>query len=157
MNVIPELENASGCVDVPDEAQFRLWAESAMSAASTDGRERELSIRLVDEIESAELNSHYRGKTGATNILSFPVDPGLVLPGDMALPLGDLVICVPVVQQEADSQHKAALAHWAHLTVHGVLHLNGYDHELPAEAEVMEAMEIRVLAGLGYDNPYDER
>ena len=109
----------------------------------------QLSIRIVNEAESAELNAHYRHKQGATNILSFPVPPGLP-----ELLLGDLAICAAVVAREAQEQNKSADAHWAHMTVHGVLHLKGYDHEEPAEADAMEALERRILGQLGYADPY---
>lgn len=130
---------------IPSPAALREWASAALGAA-----EGELTIRIVDEAESHELNRRYRGKDKSTNVLSFPYD------GDMlGMPvLGDLVICAPVVQREAREQGKDARAHWAHMVVHGCLHLLGYDHEKDDEAEVMESRERQVLAGLGFDDPY---
>ena len=112
----------------------------------------ELSLRLVDEAESADLNQRYRGKAGPTNVLSFPFEPPPGIKGPRYL--GDLVICVPVVAREAAEQGKAPEAHWAHLVVHGVLHLLGYDHLDEAEAQAMEALETRLLANLGFPPPY---
>ncbi|MDE2087017.1 MAG: rRNA maturation RNase YbeY, partial [Xanthomonadaceae bacterium] len=111
----------------------------------------ELSIRIVDADEGRELNRDYRGKDYATNVLSFEAD----LPPELKLPLiGDMVICSPVVAREAAEQGKRPRDHWAHLTVHGTLHLLGYDHIVAAEAEAMEALETRILAGLGIADPY---
>ena len=142
------LEDASGAPGVPAEAAFRHWAEAALSGRRA---EAELAIRVVDEAESAELNSHYRGKTGPTNVLSFPTE----LPAGVPLPvLGDLVICAPMVAREAREQGKSAEAHWAHLVVHGCLHLLGFDHVAEAEAEAMESLERQILAGLGLPDPY---
>ncbi|HEV2332009.1 MAG TPA: rRNA maturation RNase YbeY [Gammaproteobacteria bacterium] len=142
------LEDASGAPGVPAEAAFRRWAEAALSGRRT---EAELAIRVVGEAESAELNSHYRGRIGPTNVLSFAAE----LPAGVPLPvLGDLVICAPVVAREAREQGKSAEAHWAHLVVHGCLHLLGFDHEAEAEAEAMESLERQILAGLGLPDPY---
>jgi probable rRNA maturation factor len=111
----------------------------------------ELAIRIVDADEGRALNRDYRGKDYATNVLSFPAE----LPPGVQLPLlGDLAICAPVVQREALEQGKREKDHWAHLTVHGVLHLLGYDHLADDEAETMEALERRILAGLSIANPY---
>lgn len=143
-----DLDNASGSAEVPDEAAFQRWADAA---AETDGAE--VSIRLVDEAESAELNRTYRGKDKPTNVLSFPFEAPEGVPNDL---LGDLVICVPVVEREAREQGKTSAAHWAHLVVHGLLHLQGYDHIEDDEAEVMEAKEIAILQGLGFPNPYQD-
>ena len=135
---------------LPAAASFRKWA-----AAAAKGRIRkaDLAIRLVDEKEGRSLNRHYRGKDYATNVLSFPAD----LPEGVSLPLlGDLVICAPVVAREAAEQGKPLAAHYAHLTVHGVLHLLGLDHEDEREAEAMEAIERGLLADLGFADPYSE-
>ena len=118
----------------------------------TAGHKVELSLRLVDEAESADLNQRYRGKAGPTNVLSFPFEPPPGIKGPRYL--GDLVICVPVVVREAAEQGKATEAHWAHLVVHGVLHLLGYDHLDETEAQEMEALETRLLANLGFPPPY---
>ena len=133
----------------PSEAQFRQWCELALRQRSADS---ELTIRLVDEAEGRELNHTWRQKNYATNVLSFPADvPDELL--DIPL-LGDLVICVPVVEREAAEQDKAPEAHWAHLVIHGCLHLLGYDHIEDDEAEEMEALERTLLAELGHPDPY---
>ena len=133
---------------VPAEALFQQWAE----AAADKGTDAELSVRIVDEAESAELNQTFRHKTGPTNVLSFPCEVPAGVPHDL---LGDLVICASVVEREAQEQGKLAEAHWAHMVVHGVLHLRGYDHLQDDEADQMESMEIEILSGLGYPNPYE--
>lgn len=132
---------------VPSLSSFETWAMAVM------GREEssEVSIRLVDEAESGALNETYRHKVGPTNVLSFPCDVPAGVPCAI---LGDLVICAPLVEKEAALQGKSVEAHWAHLVVHGLLHLKGHDHVLPAEALAMEALEIEILARLGYPNPY---
>lgn len=133
----------------PAEADFRRWCELALRQRSGDS---ELTIRLVDEDEGRELNRIWRHKDYATNVLSFPADvPDEFL--DIPL-LGDLVICVPVVEREAAEQGKTPEAHWAHLVIHGCLHLLGYDHIDDAEAEEMESLERDLLAELGYPDPY---
>ena len=115
--------------------------------------EAEISLLIVDETEGAELNRQWRGKDGPTNVLSFPSD----LPAELNLPLlGDLIICAPVVEKEAMAQKKSLDAHWAHMVVHGTLHLLGYDHVVDAEAQEMEALETRILKQLGYPDPYQE-
>jgi len=134
----------------PDEDDIRRWIEAVL-AAEAETAEVELTVRIVDEAEMAELNARYRHKTGPTNILSFPFEAP---PGVELNLLGDLVIAAPVVQREAREQGKTETAHWAHMVVHGTLHLLGYDHLKPAEAEDMEAREIRILQQLGYSNPY---
>ena len=137
---------------LPSAASFKRWA-----AAACEGRimKADLAIRVVDNKEGTSLNRHYRGKDKPTNVLSFPAE----MPTGVDLPmplLGDLVICAPVVLKEAKDQGKAANAHFAHLTVHGVLHLLGMDHEDEREATAMELLEREILAGLGYDNPYED-
>lgn len=153
MTVTVELQNPGRLRSVPLRRDFKRWACAALEQLVQEGTAAQaksrLSIRIVDEAESAALNSQYRHKQGATNILSFPVPEGL--PDAL---LGDLAICAPVVAREAAEQHKSCEAHWAHLTVHGVLHLKGYDHEEPRAAEAMETLERRILAGLGYQDPY---
>jgi len=142
---------------LPAAVSFRKWV-----AAALDGRIREadLAIRIVDAREGRALNRHYRGKDYATNVLSFPADvaEGVKLPKGVKMPLlGDLVICAPVVAKEAREQGKPLNAHYAHLTVHGALHLLGWDHEDDADAECMEKLEREILAGLGIEDPYRER
>ncbi len=144
-----ELQLQTATADtVPEQAEFSRWVEAALQGRIDDW---ELAIRLVDEAESQALNRDYRGKDAPTNVLSFPAE----LPDGIDLPLlGDLVICAPVVAREAREQDKLWLAHWAHLTVHGVLHLLGFDHKTVTEAEIMENEERRILAQLGYADPY---
>ena len=133
--------------EVPDATEFQRWVETALS----DGKDHELTIRLVDEAESESLNSQFRGKSCPTNVLSFPAD----LPAGLDVPLlGDIVICAPLVAREAGEQGKPVDHHWAHLTVHGVLHLLGMDHQQEEEAFEMESLEARLLDALGIADPY---
>lgn len=133
---------------IPEDTALELWAQKAWLG----NHPSEVTIRIVNNDESAELNGQYRGKDRPTNVLSFPFEA----PAGITVPLaGDLVICAPVVEKEAKDQHKALEAHWAHMVVHGMLHLQGYDHIEDHDAEVMEALEIRLLEQLGYGNPYE--
>ena len=135
---------------VPSATSFRRWVKAALRGAKRR-KGTELSIRLVDIDEGQALNRDYRGKDYATNVLSFPAE----LPPGVNLPLiGDLAICSPVVRREADEQGKLARDHWAHMTIHGVLHLLGFDHIEDHDAEVMEALETRILATFGIADPY---
>ncbi len=138
-------------VETPARESIERWVRAALEGAGFTGREVELTVRMVDPEESARLNRTYRHKSGSTNVLSFPFEnpPGVVLPL-----LGDLVICASVVEQQAVGQDKPLMAHWAHMIVHGVLHLLGYDHIEPQQRQEMEMLEISILAGLGYKNPY---
>ncbi|MDH5444855.1 MAG: rRNA maturation RNase YbeY [Gammaproteobacteria bacterium] len=147
MNVDIQRQTETG--PQPDDPDICSWA-SAAYLGSDD--EAEITVRIVDEHESATLNETYRHKTGPTNVLSFPFEspPGVELPL-----LGDLVICAPVVDKEAKQQGKTSQAHWAHMVVHGSLHLQGYDHIEPDQAEQMEVLEIDILARLGFSNPYE--
>jgi probable rRNA maturation factor len=133
---------------LPAAREFRRWAAAALGARS---RGREISVLLVGPAASRALNARYRGRNHATNVLSFPAPPGTGATGGL---LGDLVICPAVLRAEARAQHKSARAHWAHLVVHGVLHLAGYDHERSADALRMERREVWVLRALGIANPY---
>jgi probable rRNA maturation factor len=135
---------------VPGKARFESWVDAALRGARRR-KATELSIRIVDIEEGRTLNHDYRGKDYATNVLSFPAEfpPGVKLPL-----IGDLVICAPVVLREAIEQGKPPRDHWAHLTIHGMLHLLGYDHIDDQDAERMESLETRVLAGLGIADPY---
>ena len=139
---------------LPTRPQFRQWVLAALSGA---GRrfDSEVAIQLVDAAEGQAMNRQYRGKDYATNVLSFQADLPEGLPEDFDFPqLGDLVICAPVVAREAAEQGKALGDHYAHLTIHGVLHLLGFDHVEEAEAEEMEALERQILASLGIADPY---
>ncbi|MBF7730921.1 rRNA maturation RNase YbeY [Pseudomonas sp. N040] len=146
-----DLQLASTAPDLPSAADFRRWCELALRQRTADS---ELTIRLVDEAEARELNHTWRHKDYATNVLSFPAD---IPDGLLDIPLlGDLVICAPVVAREAAEQGKTLPAHWAHLVIHGCLHLLGYDHIDEAEAEEMETLERELLAELGHPDPYDD-
>jgi probable rRNA maturation factor len=135
---------------LPSTVSFRRWADAALAGAKRR-KSAELAIRIVGTREGRRLNRDYRDKDYATNVLSFPME----LPPGVTLPLiGDLAICAPVVAREATEQGKRVRDHWAHMTVHGVLHLLGYDHIDDAEAEAMEALETRILARLGIADPY---
>ena len=135
------VQYASNMPDLPTQAEFRKWAKSALNV------DAEITLRLVDETEGRTLNRDYRSKNYATNVLTFPLaeEPHL---------MGDIVLCAPVVLCEAKEQNKTTGAHFAHLTVHGILHLRGYDHETEAQAELMETLETKIVAKLGYADPY---
>jgi probable rRNA maturation factor len=135
--------------DLPAVADFRRWARAALAVAGADAA-AEITLRIVDEAEGAELNQRYRGKSGPTNVLAFPYAVGT----DHDLH-GDLVMCAPVVRREAREQGKALEAHWAHMCVHGILHLCGYDHATQDEADVMEGLETSILEGQGFPRPYE--
>jgi probable rRNA maturation factor len=135
------IQIASKMAEIPSKNLFKKWAKVALRV------DTEVTIRLVDETEGRALNLAYRGKDYATNVLTFPLAETPHL-------MGDIVICAPIVALEAREQNKSLAAHFAHLTVHGILHLHGYDHEKEAEAELMEAIEIQILSKLGYANPY---
>jgi len=151
MTLMIDLQIAVADAQIPAREQFQRWADAASAACRGD--KKELTIRITDLVESEELNHRYRNKQGPTNVLSFPFeDP----PGLTTNMLGDLVICAPIVEAEAVQQHKAVEAHWAHILIHGVLHLCGYDHIDPDEADQMEALETDILAGLGFPPPYAE-
>ncbi|MEZ9597006.1 rRNA maturation RNase YbeY [Shewanella sp. 10N.261.52.F9] len=136
---------------LPSSTELELWVKTAIRDTMS---EAELTIRIVEVEESQSLNSTYRGKDKPTNVLSFPFEapPGIELPL-----LGDLVICAAVVEQEAIDQNKPLIAHWAHMVVHGCLHLLGYDHIEDVEAEEMESLETQLIESLGYINPYKEQ
>lgn len=151
-----DLQLESSAASLPSEKDFRRWADAALAAAKHEGT-AEITVRIVDEAEGRELNREYRERDYATNVLSFPSELPDFLKDEMeALPLGDLVICAAVVAREATEQGKPLQDHWAHLTVHGVLHLLGFDHIEDEEAEDMEARETAILAGMGIANPYEE-
>lgn len=139
--LIATIQHVTNQANLPTSSQFRKWAKIALRV------DTEVTIRIVDETEGRELNKTYRGKDYATNVLTFPLteEPHLI---------GDIIICAPVVEAEAKAQHKSLEAHYAHLTVHGILHLHGYDHETEAQAELMEGLETAIVTKLGYANPY---
>jgi probable rRNA maturation factor len=139
---------ASASEEAPDPQSIERW----IGAAIGDQREStELSVRIVDAEEGKALNEQFRGSTGATNVLSFPFENESPQP----LPLiGDIVICAPVVAKEAREQNKALNAHWAHMIIHGVLHLLGYDHQNENDANLMESLETKIMQGLGFPPPY---
>lgn len=133
---------------LPTAEQIEQWATAAVQPKSD---EVEMTVRIVDEAESHALNLNYRGKDRPTNVLSFPFE----CPDEVELPLlGDLVICRQVVEREAQEQDKPVMAHWAHMVVHGSLHLLGYDHIEDDEAEEMESLETQIMTGLGFADPY---
>lgn len=161
-----DIQNASSCEHIPDDETFKRWVVAALKAAANlddsalkntsqqekeAEKEKELSLRLVDEEESRSLNLQYRGIDKATNVLSFPCE--LPPEVDIAL-LGDLVICAQVVEREAQEQNKGPESHWAHMVVHGTLHLLGFDHIDETEAEHMESLETAIITALGYAPPY---
>ena len=135
------VQYAANAKNLPTRNQFRRWAKAALQ------RDAAMTLRIVDEVEGRELNRNYRGKDYATNVLTFVYD-------DAAPLSGDVVICAPIVEKEAREQHKELHAHYAHLAIHALLHLQGYDHENEADAAVMEARETAIMLKLGYAEPY---
>ena len=148
MNAGVEVQHASAAPDVPPPAKLVEWAEAALEGRSDDAR---MTVRVVDEDEGAMLNERYRGRPGATNVLAFVFDA----PELPSVPiLGDVVVCAPVAAREALEDSKQLDAHWAHLVIHGTLHLLGYDHDEPGSAREMETLEREILDELGYPDPY---
>ncbi len=134
---------------IPSESELSRWTHLALG----DQTPNHVLLRITDEAESRALNQRYRDQDRPTNVLSFPDTTPPGLPQEQ---LGDLVICAPLVAAEAVAQHKPPQAHWAHLVIHGILHLRGYDHQTAAEAQIMEAQERQMLHQLGYPDPYTE-
>ena len=146
-----DVEINSQSQQIPSMSDLERWISAALHSQQLE--EAEVSLYIVDETEGQELNSQYRGKDYPTNVLSFPAD----IPEEVGIPLlGDLIVCAPVVEREAQEQGKTLAAHWAHMLVHGRLHLLGFDHIEDAEAEEMEALETEIITGLGYPAPYQE-
>jgi probable rRNA maturation factor len=153
MTVQVDVQNASDDHTAPETSIVESWIVRAIGASRPDG-DTEVSVRIVDAAEIQALNSDYRGKDKPTNVLSFPTGEVAGLPADMPVPLGDVVVCASVVRDEAAAQGKAISDHWAHMLVHGTLHLLGYDHETETEAAEMEALEARILSAHGVADPY---
>lgn len=155
-----DVQVAADVCDVPAALDIQNWLEQVIAHVGNDtARSIEISVKIVDEVEGRALNRQFREKDSATNVLSFPLlDAGLAeLPAELPLVLGDIVICGPVVEREASEQGKASSDHWAHMLVHGALHLLGYDHETDQEAQEMEMLEARILAAGGIQDPYETR
>ena len=149
-----DIQRATASDNIPADDQFQLWVEAAM-VGNPD--RFTVAIRIVDEPEAQRFNRDYRGKDYATNVLSFPADLPDGLPAEISkAQLGDLLICAPVVTREATEQHRPETDHWAHLTIHGILHLLGHDHEQASEAHEMESLETEILAKLGISDPYQD-
>ncbi|HYN77997.1 MAG TPA: rRNA maturation RNase YbeY [Lamprocystis sp. (in: g-proteobacteria)] len=150
-----DLQVATDAADLPEERDFSCWAAAVLGGRRDHAA---LTIRIVDQREGQALNLRYRGQDRSTNVLSFPfeVPPGLPAEAEFEAPLGDLVICADVVRREALEQGKAPPAHWAHLVVHGVLHLLEYDHLTDPDAAIMEGLETAILVKLGFPPPYEE-
>jgi len=144
-----DVQVAGKATNIPGRTAFRRWAREALRGVRR--KKVGLGIRVINEAESVALNSRYRSKRKSTNVLSFNFEPP---PGVKSDYLGDLVICAPVVRREARAQKVPAQAHWAHMVVHGIMHLRGYDHQRDDEASVMERKEARVMKRLGFDDPY---
>lgn len=151
--IVVQREDDAG--DAPDDGQLGQWADAALDATGGHG---EVTVRIVGRSESRALNADYRDKDKPTNVLSFPFEAPEGLPAD-ALPdiLGDLVICAAVVAEEAAEQGKTLSAHWAHMVVHGILHLLGHDHIDDNDAEIMENLERQIMASLGFADPYQDQ
>jgi probable rRNA maturation factor len=151
MDLILDLQLALDATgyQLPDEEQIRQWLSKALEGHMAAA---EVTVRIVDEVESEQLNQQYRHKQGPTNVLSFPFESDL--PMEVPL-LGDIVICAPVVAREALEQHKDPLSHWAHMLIHGTLHLLGFDHDTDSDADAMEQQEIWIMQHLGFTNPYE--
>ena len=149
MSLNIDIQRVCSLKSIPSDEKFQRWSEAAMTGRTTA---TELNIRIVEDYEITTLNSQYRGKKKSTNVLSFPFDA--VTPEPMPV-LGDIVICAPLVFREAQEQSKSIEYHWAHLVVHGILHLLGYDHEKDNDAKIMETLESEILTKMNYPEPYE--
>jgi probable rRNA maturation factor len=159
VSAILDLQLASDCTDMPTQEEIQLWLDTLLSYQQLT--DKEMTVRIVDDAEIQQLNQQYRGKDTVTNVLSFPFEmPELVLPEGIEMDesisnfLGDIVISAQVVKQESKQQNKLLKHHWAHMLIHGTLHLLGYDHIEEKEAEEMESIEIAILQKLAIDDPY---
>jgi len=153
-----DVQVAANVSNVPTDSAIRNWLEQVIAQVGNDtSRSIEISVKIVDEVEGRALNRQFRQKDNATNVLSFPLlDADLPeLPAELPLAMGDIVICASVVAREASEQGKNSSDHWAHMLVHGALHLFGYDHETESQAQEMEMLEARILAVGGVENPYE--
>lgn len=150
-----QVQLASDEAAIPGEDEIRHWVMTTLAAANEDAAE--VSVRIVDAEEMRALNRDYREKDAPTNVLSFPAGPIAGLPADTSTPLGDVVVCASVVQEEARRQGKAIGDHWAHLLVHGTLHLLGFDHVGERDTAAMEALETKILRAEGVADPYSDR
>lgn len=148
MSIEVAVQYATDWPDLPDENQLKLWVKAALKGLKENAV---LTIRIVDEDEGTQLNERWRKSQGPTNVLSFSHEGEPEIAPDL---LGDIVVCAPVVAREAKEQNKDIDAHWAHMVIHGVLHLNGFDHIKPEDADTMENLEIKILEELNYNNPY---
>ena len=149
-----EVQNSTMSRSVPDDGEFQLWVDAAL--AGQPGQ-LTVTIRIVDEPEAQRFNREFRNRDYATNVLSFPAELPEGLPEEIRQSqIGDILICAPVVGREAKEQQRPETDHWAHLTIHGVLHLLGYDHVQAGEADAMEALETEILAKLGISDPYQD-
>jgi probable rRNA maturation factor len=148
-----DVQVASDAFGIPASKSIRDWVRTAVSATDP-GRDVDVSVRIVDEDEMQALNRDYRDQDKPTNVLAFPAGDGDFVPPGERLLLGDIVVCAGVVAREADEQVKPLDHHWAHMLVHGTLHLLGHDHTTEREAEAMEALERRILGSLGIADPY---
>ncbi len=148
MPIDVDVQYATDGPDLPDKSQLKHWVETALEDLQENAV---LTIRIVDEDEATQLNEQWRKSQGPTNVLSFVYEGEPEIAPNL---LGDIVVCAPVVAREAKQQNKNIDAHWAHMVIHGVLHLNGFDHIKPEDADCMESLEIKILEELNYNNPY---
>ena len=155
MEIILDLQNVIDSKQIPDLSNMKKWISATLENLNANFNQPEVTIRVVSLAESQELNHQYRDKNQPTNVLSFPFEvPEMIPVEDFAEFLGDLVICEDIIVQEAKEQKKSLESHWAHMIIHGLLHLVGFDHITAKDAEEMEGIEVKVLAELGFANPY---
>ena len=157
--VFVEVADVSGALETsrPDDSAIEGWVQAALAAVDVPKRgTAEVAVLVADSETVRQMNYDHRGKDGPTNVLSFPVRDLVGLPDEASVPLGDVVLCPEVIARESAEQGKAADDHWAHLCVHGALHLAGFDHENAADAAEMEALEVKILAEMGVSDPYSD-